>query len=175
MKKFGKYGVLVVILLVIVITGAVFIKNNKPAYSNTNVGEVSDEAASLDPVEGDIDEKVYYTPEANKELKETSYTLEEVYDSIEMRLDEEIGTVDAELNDIYQNFYDYFDADVHFKNMYAEEYNYDEYMFVINYSKVKSNDNLFGLYLVRNSKCDVFSSVYNHSRDNMLKSYCVIE
>ena len=179
MKKFmysmRNYGVVIAVLVVVVIAGAVFINSNKPAYSKNNTGEISDDAASLEPTDGEIDEKVFYTPETNKVLKETYYTLDEVYESIEMRLEEEIGTVEPELNEIYQNFYDYFGYENNFKNMYGEEYNYDEYMFVINYSKVKVNENLFGLYLIRNSKCDVFSSVSNHSRDNMLKSYCVIE
>ena len=169
------YGAIAVVLLVVVIMGVVFINSNKAAYSQNNTGEVTDDAASLEPVDGEIDEKVFYTPDPNKELKDTKYSLQEVFDSIDMRMDEEIGTVEPELNDVYQNFYDYFGSGINFKNMYGEEYNYDEYMFVTTYSKVKANENLFGLYLVRNSKCDVFSSVSNHSRDNMLKSYCVEE
>ena len=182
MKKFrGSIGdvlIIAVICLVAFVAISSFTSSKKEtSYSiKTDEPTVDEEAAILAPTpEGGSDEVVIFTPNPSQELKETNYSLDEVYQSIVDRKDEVTGSIEPELNDIYQNFYNYFPSTEVFKNSLGEEYNYDEYMFAINYNIVRTNKNLFGLYMATYSKCEVFSTVDNHSRDDKLSSYCTEE
>ena len=49
------------------------------------------------------------------------------------------------------------------------------YAIIDNNNIVRTNKNLFGLYMATYSKCEVFSTVDNHSRDDKLSSYCTEE
>lgn len=183
MKKFRpSFGdVLIIAVICLVIGFAVVTFNNSKkgtSYSlKSNEATVDEEAATLQPSgeENTNDEVVIFTPNPNKEYKDTKYTLEQVYASIRDLYYTGSGVIDPELDDIYKNFYDYYSSDKVFKNALGEEYDYDEYMFAINYSKVRTNKDLFGLYMATYSKCDVFSSIDNHSRDDKLSSYCTEE
>ncbi len=180
MKRFkystSTYIATISLVLVVILAGYIAITSvNETSYSKkSNEGIVDEEAAVLEPGEGESsDEDIHYIPNPNVELKETNYTIDEVYQAIMDQYDNPQGAISEELNDIYQNFYDYYDSSNKFKNMLGEEYDYDEYMFVKNASIVRSNKNMFGMYLITYSKCDVFSSLDNHSRDDKLSSYCV--
>lgn len=147
---------------------------NNTSYSvkQEEKGIIDEEAAVLD-VEEDVVyyEEITYTPDLDKTLKTSKYNLDMVYNSIRNQKNSTV-TIDGELNDIYQHFYDYFDSTNNFINSLGESYNYDEYMFVTNFSLIRNNTNMFGMYLITYSKCDVFSTLENHSRDNMLSTYC---
>ena len=165
------------ICCVIAVTGFVIYNSGTTvSYSKTEEksGVVDEEAAILDIEEEEVEntDTVVFTPDTNKALKPTQYSLDMVYESIRNQNGATVS-IDSELNDIYQHFYDYFDANQSFINVLGEKYTYDEYMFVTSYSLVRNNTNMFGMYLITYSKCDVFSSLENHSRDDKLSTYCV--
>ena len=184
MKKFRpSIGDILIIAVICLVIGFAVVSLSSNSKKNTSYSlkaseaTVDDEAATLQPSgdDGNTDEAVIFTPNPNKELKETKYTIEQVYTAVSNSYYYGSGVIEPEMNDVLQNFYDYYPSNEVFKNALGEEYDYDEYMFAINYSIVRTNKNLFGIYLASYSKCDVFSSVNNHSRDDKLSSYCTEE
>lgn len=165
-----KKDYLVVLMICTIIFGGGYIVHLKSTNGlSTNFKEevINNEFAPTET--NDNDTFVY---DETKRLKESSYSLQQVYDSIAAKKGQIEIQIPAELNDIYQNFYDYFDGSNLFYNVYGESYNYDEYMFVHSYSKLRNNSEMFGLYLINYTKCQIFSNVDNNSRTQMTKQYC---
>ncbi len=118
--------------------------------------------------------KKYVENKENEDNKkyETDLTIEDVYQSIYAMKDTNINTIDEKMNDIYINFYKYFDSNNLFYNMYGESYTYDEYMFLKEHHLMRNNDEIFGLYLTTYKKCEVFGLVDSDEMNNYIKYYC---
>lgn len=184
MKKNGKSksGLLIILIVAFVVTGVscIFINNNtSSSYAVKNdeaVGSVDDGAATLSEDSNSLEvsesnDSVTFIPDTNKVLKKTNYTIEQIYELIRNTNQLSSDVVNEEMKDILINFYNYYSSDNKFINVYQEEYNYDEYMFVTKYNK-EVNKSDFYLYLVNNNKCEVFKNMANHSRDDLINTYC---
>ena len=165
-----KKDYLVVLMISLVIFGGgylIHLKSTNGLTSNVKEEVINNEFAS-----NEVNKNVHFTYDNTKQLKTTNYTLQQVYDSIAEKKGQVEIQIPQELNDIYQNFYDYFEGSNLFYNVYGESYDYDEYMFIHTYSKLKNNSEMFGLYLINYTKCLIFSNVSNNERVEMTKQYC---
>ena len=154
-----KKDFLVVLLIVGIVIGGGYL-----VHSNTNVAYSSGNSVVKDKTVNvaEATEKVISITKLGDEyvvepIKEEDYTLQEVYDSI-LYKDEEANGVSDELVNIYNDFYKYFNYNDNFINVLDEKYTYYEYNLVRDNYNLNTN---FGLYIVRNSKCDVFKTILN--------------
>jgi len=174
-----------ILLGCLLIGGIIYLLNNQDNSSyavkndDSEEGVVDEEAVNV--LEDDItlevtesNDSVTFIPDNNKILKKTSYTIEQIYELIKGTEQLSTSSVSEEMEDVLSDFYNYFVSSNKFINIYQEEYDYDEYMFVTKYSKEANNDN-FGLYLVNNNKCEIYKNLLNHSRDSMMETYCTSE
>lgn len=160
----------IVLLICLVVFGSGYLIHVKS--SNSLKKDVKEEVIDNKFTDDEANVSEHFTYDNNKQLKETSYSLEQVYESIKSKKGQTEISIEPQLNDIYQNFYDYFDGNNLFYNVFGESYNFDEYMFVHNYSRLKNNKDIFGMYLINYTKCQVFSNLTNDSREEDTLKYC---
>jgi len=159
-----KKDFLVVILIVTIVMGTGYMVHNKDvAYSSGTATEAEPKKEVIKPLDGieKINNTKVLTNFIEEPKKEEDYTLEEVYSSI-LHENEERDPIPIELINIYNNFYKYFDGSVIFKNKYNEQYTYQEYLFIKEgYNILDKN---FGLYIISNTKCNVYYDIYKDDR-----------
>lgn len=157
------------ITLLVFGVGIVFYEGSNQSYSIKDE-EIKEEV--VDEVnEGKLDDGAldYYFPSSNVA---TTYSIDDVYDSIYKLKDTNVKVLDVNFLDIYVNFYSYFNNDSLFYNMYGESYDYDEYNYVINNHLLKDNKDVLGLYLTTYTKCETFSMVSDTTDVLKLGDYC---
>lgn len=109
--------------------------------------------------------------EVKVENKKGTYSYDEYLSSI-AGIKESGNTASySKYNDLYAKFYEYFDEDKMFTNMYDEQYSVEEYIFATTYSKNGKNAD-FGLYLVGTKKCDVFNNMSVDVSSSLKTKYC---
>lgn len=167
-----KKDFLVVLGIVVLFFGVGYlvVSKNGVSYSLSNEEDKNESSVDVD-VEDNIDLALDELDSFTFDEKITEYSLEEVYDSIFSLKNSEIKRINSEYVDIYVNFYDYFGEENVFYNMEHESYSYDEYKFVVNNHFMRSEKDVFAMFLATYSKCQVFSSF----GDSYGEKYCKID
>ena len=158
------------ITLLVFGVGIVFYEGSNQSYSIKE--EDKDEVKEVIEVdEGKLDDGAedYYFPSSNVA---TTYSIDDVYNSIYKLKDTNVKVLDVNFLDIYVDFYSYFNSDNLFYNMYGESYDYEEYSYVINNHLLKDNKDVLGLYLTTYTKCETFSMVSDTTDVLKLEDYC---